>query len=161
MLFSKVKYSISQLIILTICCLFGLVCGAQSANSNNYLELNASSINFDLGTTASLENKQVIQNAITLKVVSNRGKNYMVQVSGSVTPTAPGLLNKMGLQVSSTSANYTGSRLIYLTAANQQIGGGSSNGTDFYYMNLILAPLKYDIAPGTYTFTLQFTMTQQ
>lgn len=161
MLFSKVKYSICQLIILTICCLFGLVCGAQSSNANNYLELTSNSINFDLGTPASLEDEQVIQNAITLKVVSNRGKNYIVQVSGSVTPTAPGLLNKLALQINSTSANYTGSRLIYLTNANQQIGGGSSNGTHYYYMNLILAPLKYDIAPNAYTFTLQFTMTQQ
>lgn len=164
MLSSNTKYSICKLLITSFFCLTGLISDAQAANSNNYLELTANHINFNLTSPASLENQQVVPNAITVKAVSNRRQNYTVQVSGSSMPSAtPIPLNNLGIKLRTTSStNYADYSPKFLTTTNQIIGSGNSDGVlDSYVYDLILSPIGYNIAPGTYSFTLLFTMTQQ
>lgn len=137
--------------------------GAQ--DRDNYLELTANNINFNLNTPISLETQQVIPNAFTITVSS---KQYSYSISArvssySASTSTPIAINDLGLKLrnkSSTTA-YADYNIKFLTNTDQRIAYDTkSNKDDYYYYDLILNPIGYNKIPGTYSFTIMFTMTQ-
>jgi hypothetical protein len=141
----------------------GIIGGAQ--DRDNFLALTANDIYFNLNTPGSLENQQVIPNAFTITVSS---KQYSYSISArvsrsSASTTTPIAITDLGLKLrgKSSSTAYAVYNIKFLADQDQTIAyDGKSNKDDFYYYDLILKPIGYDKMPGTYSFTIMFTMTQ-
>lgn len=141
---------------------------AYSQNDDNNITITSAPLNFLLNSTFSLENEQVINNALTIRVESKKNYNVFVRVSNMTnttgTPIPP---NKLSMQLSGSdesSQSFPVTTRIYLSQTDQLIisdKNRAANKTgDYFYYDYYLGPLGYDYAPGNYTFTLLFTMTQ-
>jgi hypothetical protein len=163
MLSLNAKYTICNLLLTTFFGLSGIMAGAQ--DKDNFLALTANNINFNLNTPGSLENQQVVPNAITLTVSS---KQYSYSISArvssfSASTSTPIAVSNLGLKLRSKSSTtaYADYNIKFLSDTDQMIAYDSkSNKDDFYYYDLILNPIGYDKIPGTYSFTIMFTLTQ-
>jgi len=137
---------------------------AQAQNANNNIVVSGQSTSWSLTSANNLENAQTLGNAILLTVQSKNKKcSIYAMVSASSTSTStPMPASLLALQllsiVPSMSANFNA---IPLSTSNQLLfqSSNSFNLATLTY-NLILGPVGYDYAPGTYSFTLLFTMTQ-
>lgn len=137
---------------------------ARSQNSNNKIQVSASATNFTMASASSLENAQTLTSAFTLAVFSKSGKCsiYGNVSASSTTSSTPMPASVLALQLNTISpamaANFN---VIPLSLVNQLLfqSANKFNEEDLTY-NLILGPVGYDYAPGTYSFTILFTMTQ-
>jgi hypothetical protein len=144
-----------------------LVCSHLSygQNNTNNLVLTTGTLNFNLSTYSQIETEQSIANAFTVGVKSGSSTYHLyVRVSGT-SASNPIPVNKLSLQLTSSTlnANTTASPAkISLTTVNQQLGVNTKkfSGTDTYIYKLFFGPVTYDYPPGTYTFTVLFSMTQ-
>jgi hypothetical protein len=160
----QIKSNYLRFLLISSYTLFNVL-AASAQNKTNTLSLTTTSIDFNLSTYAQLETEQSIANAFSLSVSSASNTYHLyARVSGvSTGNTIP--VSKMAIQlVSSTvTANtipVTGK--ISLSNTNQLLVSNSKKfGTvDNLNYKLFFGPLGYDYAPGTYTFTILFTMTQ-
>jgi hypothetical protein len=93
---------------------------------------------------------------------------YTLRYQHEASPPLPLLLitvyNSLGVKLNSAPSGQTGNfNDIYLSTIDQLIiQGSSTTGTNLHVWtyNLLLKPLGYTIKPGSYNFTLLFTMTQ-
>jgi hypothetical protein len=144
---------------------FGIVKSAAQ-NSNNYMTVTPTAVSFTLNTATALESNSTITNAFT---IVNRSRNgaYSVYVkisARSQSTTTPIPYNSLGVKLNTAPTGQTGNfNSIYLSTFDQLIIQGtttSGNATHSWKYNLLLKPLGYSIMPGSYNFTLLFTMTQ-
>lgn len=148
----------------SLCCLLFL-CGVAQ-NNTNYIEVTSNGSNFTLSTAASLETQQVLPKAITVMVQSKSfGYNVYVRINNSSYATStPIPYNKLAIKINSFSSSGStniNQGTIYLSNTDQWLLSSTKNGAAAnYYYDLILDPLYYDIKPGSYSFTLLYTMTQ-
>ena len=161
MLNLKFKY----IIIAAIFSAFSIV-KSQAQNSNNYMTVTPTSVSFSLTSATAIESNQSITNAFTI-VNRSRNGTYSVYVkisARSQSTTTPIPYNSLGVKLNTAPAGQTGNfNNIYLSTIDQLIIQGtatSGNGTHSWKYNLLLKPLGYSIKPGSYNFTLLFTMTQ-
>lgn len=123
-------------------------------------------VSFSLSTAAALEANSTITNAFTI-VNKSRGGAYSVYVKVSArsqSTNTPIPYNSLGVKLNTAPTGQTGNfNNIYLSTFDQLIlqgTGTTGNGTHTWRYNLLLKPLGYNIKPGSYNFTLLFTMTQ-
>jgi hypothetical protein len=138
-------------------------------NNRNQIVLTSAPLTWTLSTTTQLENEQQISNAFNIRAYSNSNTGYSVYVRVSnMTNTSgtpmPASMNKLQLynQISSAGAAPVTAK-ITLSQTDQRIihdVGKTDNIGDVFYYNAFFGPVGYDYAPGTYTFTVLFTMTQ-
>lgn len=141
---------------------------ASSQNKDNYLAISSVPLNFNLSSTFSLETEQVINNALTINVESKKNYNIFVRVSNmtntSGTPIPPNMLSLQLSGSDESSQSFPVTTRIYLSQTDQLIISDKNRTDkkkgDFFYYDYYFGPLGYDYAPGNYTFTLLFTMTQ-
>ena len=137
-------------------------------NAQNYISISTLPLNFNLSTVYDLENIKTIQNAITLNIQSSQSSSVYLRVSNSTnTSGTPLPANKLSIQLSGFHISNVSAPVknkIFLSTQNQLIiydkNKTDKKDGDFYYYNLFLEPIGYDYAPGNYTFTLLFTLTQ-
>jgi len=137
-------------------------------NDDNNITISSVPLNFNLASTFSLENEQVINNALTIRVESKKNYNVFVRISNmtntSGTPIPPNMLSMQLSGSDESSQSFPVTTRIYLSQTNQLIitdknRAANKTGDSFFY-DYYFGPLGYDYAPGIYTFTLLFTMTQ-
>lgn len=141
-----------------------------SQTSSNYLQLvTGTSWNFACNTAADLETAKTISNAFTIKVRTRaKSCSVYVKLSSYTLPSgAAPSFNPLYIDFNSdTSPNaYNEASSIGLQTYDQlMFNQPKMNATPAYYSfnyNLRLAALGYtDFIPGTYYYTLTFTMTQ-
>lgn len=149
---------------------FGLLwCNTAFAQDlNNYIQVDANTnLNFILDDAADLESTQTIPNAISIKLRSRQDHcNVSAQITSftypfSFVPTA-GLL---ALQWTSDNSNKDYSLItgpILLSTMSQLLFVQKKHPHIFTFnYNLLLYPTGYNMVPGSYNFTILFTMTQQ
>jgi hypothetical protein len=159
-------------ILVKLLLLIAVVCfylNGFAQNSRNQVVLTSTPLNWTLSTAVQLENEQQISNAFNIRAYSNNNTGYSVYVRVSnMTNTSgtpmPASMNKLQLynQISSTGASPVTSK-ITLSQTDQRIIydiDKTDNIGDIFYYNAFFGPVGYDYAPGTYTFTVLFTMTQ-
>lgn len=164
LIFQKWEKKLYQILILGIC----LIGVSTAQNADNYISVSTLPLQFNLATVYDLENTKIIQNAITLNIKSRQSSSVYLRVSNSTnTSGTPLPANKLSIQlsgfdISNVSAPVTNK--IFLSTQDQLIiydkNKTDKKDGDFYYYNLFLEPIGYDYAPGNYTFTLLFTLTQ-
>jgi hypothetical protein len=137
-------------------------------NDDNNITISSVPLNFNLASTFSLENEQVINNALTIRVESKKNYNVFVRISNmtntSGTPIPPNMLSMQLSGSDESSQSFPVTTRIYLSQTDQLIiadrnRAANKTGDSFFY-DYYFGPLGYDYAPGIYTFTLLFTMTQ-
>jgi hypothetical protein len=138
-------------------------------NSRNQILLTSAPLTWNLATTTQLESEQQINNALTITAHSNNAAGYNVYVRVSnMTNTSgtpmPASMNKFQLyNQSSSSGAAPVTAKITLSQTDQLIISDidrTNNSGDIFYYNAFFGPVGYNYAPGTYTFTVLFTMTQ-
>jgi hypothetical protein len=156
-----------KLLLLNIYISFSLTGSSQDAN--NRITITSSPISWSLTTAAQLETEQQLSNAITLHTYSSFNQGYRVYVRiSNMTNTSgtpmPASMNKIQLfnqlssnQVTAVTAKITLSQTnqLLITDANR-----TNNTGDLFYYTAFFGPVGYDYGPGTYTFTVLYTMTQ-
>lgn len=148
-----------------IFCGFNIV-KTSAQNNNNFITVTPSNVSFSLNSAAALEANSTITNAFTI-VNKSRGGAYSVYVkisARSQSTSTPIPYNSLGVKLNTAPAGQTGNfNNIYLSTFDQliiQATATSGNGTHSWKYDLLLKPLGYSIMPGSYNFTLLFTMTQ-
>lgn len=136
----------------------------QAQNKNNYIQVTGVTTNYTLTSAAMLEAVQTLSNAITLDVISktSRCSIYAMLSGSSTTSSTPMPASLLALQLSSISPSLPASfSVIPLSQSNQLLFQSTStfNHESLIY-NLLLGPVGYNYLPGTYSFTILFTMTQ-
>ncbi len=137
---------------------------AHAQSKNDRIQVTGTATNYTLTTAAMLEAVQTLSNSITLDVVAkdNRCSIYAMVSGSSTTSSTPMPASLLALQLSSISpplpANFS---TIQLSQTNQLLfqSSASFNHESLVY-NLLLGPVGYNYNPGTYSFTILFTMTQ-
>ena len=159
----KTKYYIRKLLTTCLCCLF--IYYGKAQNSSNYISATANTTNFNLSTANSLETEQTLSNAFTLDITSMNGpySAYIRVFSTNSSSATPIPANMLAVQLNNyrcTRCSFTTAKIPLSQTDQQLIQGTKKSSGDSYYYDLILAPIGYNYAPGTYTFTILFTMTQ-
>jgi hypothetical protein len=162
--FTQIKANYLKFLLLSSYSFFNVLC-VSAQNSTNNLTLAANSVNFSLTTYAHLENEQSIANALTVSVksASNTYRMYVRVSAVSTGNTIP--VSKLAIQLTSstvTANTFPATGKISLSTTDQQISSNNKkfSGTDSYTYKLFLGAIGYDYPPGTYTFTILFSMTQ-
>jgi hypothetical protein len=161
MLNLNIKYISITLIFL------GLAIVKTSAqNASNYILLTPTNVSFNIGTAAALEATTTITNSFKVTCRSRNGiyTVYLKISARSQSTNTPIPYNSLGVKLNAAPTGVSGNfNEIYLSTIDQLIiQGPGTSGTrvhDWTY-NLLLKPLGYNIKPGSYNFTLLFTMTQ-
>jgi hypothetical protein len=157
----KFKYILITLIFLGL----GIV-KSYAQNSNNYLQVAATNVSFSLNSVTALESTSTISNSFKVTCRSRNGAYsvYLKISARSQSTTTPIAYNSLGVKLNSAPSGQTGNfNDIYLSTIDQLIIQGSTtsgNNLHVWTYNLLLKPLGYTIKPGSYNFTLLFTMTQ-
>lgn len=139
---------------------------AQTKGNN--IVVTSSNITFpNLTTYTQIETEQSILNAIGVTVKSGGAYHMYVRVSNmTTTSTTPPVVSLMKIQLASSTVGSTTTPTtgkLTLSATDQQLSVctfKTSNTGDVYSYNIFFGPLGYNYAPGTYNFTLLFSMTQ-
>lgn len=137
-------------------------------NSTNFIQYSQNTaITFALNTPTLLENTQTISNAFCLHLESASNTSHIyVKATASTTTTTPMATTLMALNYNSTtapSAQYSSLNTadIPLTGTNQLLFIKAKNSTAYNFCyDAIIYAVGYTYLPGTYTFSLTFTMTQ-
>lgn len=155
--------------LLLFICFVSFYANGSAQNDRNQIILSSVPLNWTLSTPAQLENEQQISNAFTITALSNNARGYSVFVRiSNMTNTSgtpmPASMNKFQLynQAASTGSLPVTAK-ITLSQTDQLIitdSDKTNNTGDSFYYNAFIGPVGYDYAPGTYTFTVLFTMTQ-
>jgi hypothetical protein len=159
----------SRYLQILICLMILFICHRSYAqSSSNYLQFNLlSSLNFHLSTASDFENDQTINSAFSLSIKCKNNSSVYVKLyswthpSGFTPPYCP-------IQVdytSDTSPNATNiaTSPVTVTSSDQLLfkqGKTKGRSPYYFYYNLKMLAVGYDYVPGTYSFTLMFTMTQ-
>jgi hypothetical protein len=166
------KLKMSKPLRRVICAAFLMLLGqvsayAQTPGATNYLSFTANqTMAFPLNTTALLESAQSISNAFYLKVESAYGGHIYVSATVSTSTSTPMPVSDLILTFYSTtnSATYYTSLNtadIPLSGSNQLLFQAKPKATAYNYDYSVKIPaIGYAYLPGTYTFTLTFTMTE-
>jgi uncharacterized transporter YbjL len=161
-----ILFTVSNVILLLIC-----ISTVSAQNNKNYLQVTGASTGFNLTSTATLEAQQTNSNAFQV-VVASKGSNTFsmyAKVSSSTTSTStPMPASMLAVKLNSMSptltANFnaislsTNDQLIQQITTSNQFW--NNNNTITFNYDLLAGPVGYNYAPGSYTFTLLFTMTQ-
>jgi hypothetical protein len=148
---------------------FSFYLTGSSQDVNNRISITSAPISWSLTTAAQLETEQQISNAITLHTYSSNNSGYRVFVRiSNMTNTSgtpmPASMNKMQLFNQNSSNQVTAvTTKITLSQTNQLLitdANRTNNTGDLFYYTAFFGPVGYDYAPGTYTFTVLYTMTQ-
>ncbi len=137
-----------------------------SQNSTNYIQYNNNTaLTFNLNTTTLLENTQTISDAFCLHLESKSNTAHIyAKASASTNTTTPMPVSNLVLSYYSTnSTNYSSLNNgdIPLSGTNQLLFIQAKVGTAFNFCYSVKMPaVGYTYAPGTYTFTITFTMSQ-
>ena len=138
---------------------------ALGQNKNNNIELTAINTGFDLTNASALETQQVKTNAFQIIATSKSNNNFRIfaKVSSSTSSTGTPLpASMLAVRLNSASptvtANFNTVTLSTIDQLLQQINTTSTPITFNY--DLLAGPIGYTYAPGTYTLTMLFTMTQ-
>jgi hypothetical protein len=160
---------LNKIIFIAGCLLTGT--NAYTQDNDNYVDLDmyvSSSSTFN--SAELLENAITVPNALRLRVETedDHGFIYAAIPTGIKTynnQTIPTSL--ISLKLNNTNCNSGQQRQVIRTeipmSTTPQLlfqQGRKSNYTADWYYDVILDPIGYGYAPGTYNFTLQFTMTQ-
>lgn len=130
------------------------------------IDVTSSPINFNLNSANSLETQQIVPQALRISADYwfNSYRVYAKVYSSSSSTSTPIPINLLGIKLRSVSpanskANYN---TLYLSTNNQLLiqAQGGWYGTDNWTYDMVLDPVGYGILPGTYNFTILFTMTQ-
>ncbi|RYZ51280.1 MAG: hypothetical protein EOP49_12085 [Sphingobacteriales bacterium] len=126
-------------------------------------------LNFFINDASDLEVDQIIQNALTLRVAS-KVKTSIISARLQNFTYPPGFIapsTVLSLDWISDNSNKDYNLItgpIALTNMDQMLFNQKKmpGSVDYfsYYYNLILTAPGYNYVPGTYSFTIQFTMTQ-
>lgn len=152
----------ARCIFLLLCCCGCFFSGAQ--NTANYLEVKYTPLHFNLVNASELESRQVKASAFELLVVSRQAYSLYVSMlpSSSAFP-----VNLWGIRLRQVApSEVVGNFQPFSLSYNSQLiaQGGKSNQdhvkTHTWTYDLLLEPVLYDVAPGTYSFSVLFTMTQ-
>jgi hypothetical protein len=156
------KYLLAVLLIA-----LGYGCAAQ--DKFNSLTVNTNAIlSFYLNSPEDLEQTQTIYDALTMKIKTRSGNAILsATLSFANAPAGVNVNDLIGLQfASSNSNNYSLSspNPIYLSSVGQTLlyqPKHTANQFRNFDYNLLLKQPGFDVAPGSYNFTLLFTMSQQ
>ena len=159
-------FTVSNVILLLIC-----ISTTSAQNNKNYLQVTGVSTGFNLTSTATLEAQQTNSNAFQVVVASKGSSTFSMyaRVSSSTTSTstpmpASMLAVKLNSTVPAVTANANTITLSTSDQLLQQLTETSqfwnNNATITFNYDLLAGPVGYNYAPGSYTFTLLFTMTQ-
>jgi hypothetical protein len=136
-------------------------------NSTNYLSLTSNvSPAFTFTDATGLESTTTLSNAYTIKVrTKSQVASVFARISSWTTSTGyTPLINPVSLLFKSTTStvyNNLNTNAITLTSANQQLfKQGKKDAENIFIYDMILNPVGYDFPPGSYSFTISFTMTQ-
>ena len=142
---------------------------AMAQNNKNWLSVDVqNSLQFVLNDSWDVDQSKTVINALKLSLKTQSkncnvyGKLYSVTGNTS-TPLGPGYFK---IKYRSTTAGngqiqYLNSQDITLNYSNQLLfQQKKTSATRYYYYDFELEPLGYEMTPGYYTFTMQFTMTQ-
>jgi len=147
-------------------CALGIPMRSLAQNSTNYLQYNNNTaLTFNLNTTSLLENAQTISDAfcLHLEAASNTAHIY-AKATASTNTTTPMPVSNLELAYYSTnSTNYSSLTTsdIPLSGTNQLLFIQAKVSTAFNFCYSVKMPaVGYTYAPGTYTFTITFTMTE-
>ncbi len=147
-------------------------CGQLKAqNADNHMVVQANTaLNFMITSPADLETEQVLPNAIKLSVKSKQvGCSIFARLSNFTAPAgyysaSSPLALEWSFDTSNKDYDLNKNKIslsasdVFLFSQKKKVGGGND---DFdYYYNLILDAPGYNFVPGTYNFTILFTMTQ-
>jgi len=159
-----------RLFLSTLIIIFLTSLRSYAQNSNNYLQIFANTgLNFTIDDPSAIENDQVLNNAITIRVKSKTSNcSIFAKISSFSYPFSYIPINSLiALDWTSDNSNkdynlITGAislqsfdQLLF----NQRKMPSSSNFYDYNY-NLIFKSPGYSLVPGNYNFTIMFTMTQ-
>ena len=150
--------------------LYSAVSLAQ-AGPKDYLSLTVSTApNFTLNSASLLENAQTISNAFKLSIKTNRNSCHIyAAITAGITTTSvtPMATSNLLMQFNSTTCSsllvgsYTTSQ-IPMTTSNSLLFYALKDygiGSDWYY-DVDIPAIGYSYDPGTYNYTISFTMTQ-
>jgi len=142
-----------------------LIHPSKAQNSSNNIYATANNTNFLLSSANSLETEQTLTNAFTLDVASMNGP-YTVYVrianisSSSATPIPASMLAVQLNSYDCSRCSITTAKLSLSQTDQWLVQANKKSSGDSYNYDLSLAPLGYNYAPDTYTFTILFTLTQ-
>lgn len=146
---------------------FLLPLAAPAQNSTNYLDLVINTpLNFVLDNTSELENNATLSNALRINIKSGSKACYVYAKLNSITgnTSTPLTTGFFAIKFKSAShSNYSNlnTQDIVLTYSNQLLFQQVKTSSErSYYYDFKLYDIGYEYNPGTYGFTVQFTMTQ-
>jgi len=136
-------------------------------DANNFLQVNTNAtLNFIFDDPSDIESPQIIPNAISIQVRSkDKSCNISARLSAFTYPYSFVPSSSMiALNWTSDNSNKKfnlNPNPVYLNAMDQLLFSQNKHPQIFTYnYNLIFQPAGYDMVPGTYSFTILFTMTQ-
>ncbi len=157
--------NVKYILIAVIISAFSIVKSAAQ-NASNYILLTPTNVGFNINSASALESTSTITNSFKVTCRSRNGAYsvYLKISARSQSTNTPIPYNSLGVKLNAAATGQTGNfNDIYLSTIDQLIiQGTATSGTrvhDWTY-NLLLKPLGYNIKPGSYNFTLLFTMTQ-
>ncbi len=150
--------------------ILSIYCNAYSQSSTNYLQLTVHSmLNFSCSSASDFENDKTISSAFSLKVKTNSKSCHVYVKLSSWTHPSGFTPSSCPVEVDYTSDNSPNATIsatgpLQLTTSDQLLftqpkTSGPSTAYTFNY-NCVLQSLGYEYVPGTYGYTLLFTMSQ-
>lgn len=141
--------------------------GGGKDDNQNYMEVNTGGVlSFSCNSPEHFENKQIINNAISLKFKTKDSDcSIYAKISQLNTPSSAST-SDISLYLDWTSDNSHDATALQtdpvrLTSTDQRLFVQPKKSQTFHFnYNLELGPLSYDAPAGQYTFTILFTMTQ-
>ena len=137
---------------------------ASGQNKNNYLLLTASNTGFTLTNASSIETQQVNTNAFQIAVTSKASSTFSILAKVSSTTSSTGTplpASMLAVRLNSVSPTVTANyNTIALSTTDQLLQQVTTTNSSTFNYDLLLGPVGYNYAPGTYNLTILFTMTQ-
>ena len=157
-----------HIVLLVFTILLATVNCKGQASSSNFVQYDVNSaISFSLTTSSQIENSQSISDAFCLFTkTAAKSAHYYVSASNTTTTSTPMPIGNMILTFYSTdcpSGTYSNlnTSAIPLTTSNQLLFQIIKKNSFYNFCYSVSIPATgYTYAPGTYTWTITFTMSQ-
>lgn len=144
---------------------------ATAQNSDNYLDLSIDiPPNFTLNTATGIQTAQTISNCMHLTVASKSNHasiSVAIPAGISTTSGTPMAVGTLKMKFNHTDCPAAQKRSVVTADVTMSTSpvflfqqGKKNSLVAHWYYDLKLPILGYNYAPGTYNYTLQFTMTQ-
>lgn len=145
--------------------LFPALSSAQ--NQDNFLQVNANTtLNFIIDDPQDIETTQTLQNAIAIQVRSKKDNCIITAKLNAFTYPPSFMPNSSMLALDWTSDNSNkeyelNTNPVSLETVDKVLFKQKKHPHTFTYnYDLLLSPTGYQMVPGTYNFTILFTMTE-